>query len=432
MPRLLFVGDIHLGRRPTKLPDELPGLRPADLGPAAAWRATVAHALAERVDAVVLAGDVVESLGDRFEAYGHLQSGVARLTEAGIPVIGVAGNHDVLALPHLAQQVPGFQLLGAGGTWAHADVKGADGATVRLLGWSFPAEKHRRDPLDGFQVPGAEGLAVLGVLHCDLDGPPTSPYAPVRRADLERQSVDAWLLGHVHRPSNLSGARPIGYLGSLSALDPGEPGAHGPWMVQVEGPGRVRATQVPLAPMRYEQRALDVSEVGADGALAPEAALERAVLATLAEVAAECDAEDAQAKLVACRLTLKGRTAHHAELSPGPSTRASRRSPRATAPGGSTWRRSSTRRRRPSTSRPSPGARAPPSSSPGAWWPWRPGATPRPTSCAGPASASRPPPPSPPSPTSTPTPLDDDALRRHLLRAGREALERLLAQKEDR
>ena len=229
-------------------------------------------------------------------------------------------------------------------------------------------------------MPGAEGVAVLGVLHCDLDGPPTSPYAPVRRVDLERQSVDAWLLGHVHRPSDLSGDRPLGYLGSLSALDPGEPGAHGPWRVEVDGPGRVRATQVPLAPMRYEQRALDVSEVGADGALAPEAALERAVLATLAEVAAECDAEDAQAKLVACRLTLKGRTAHHAELSPGPSTRASRRSPRATAPGGSTWRRSSTRRRRPSTSRPSPGDRAPPSSSPGAWSPWRPGATPRPTS----------------------------------------------------
>ena len=133
MPRLLFVGDIHLGRRPTRLPDELAGLRPADLGPAAAWSATVAHALAERVDAVVLAGDVVESLGDRFEAYGHLQGGVARLTEAGIPVIGVAGNHDVLALPHLAQQVPGFQLLGAGGTWAHADV------TRRRRGHGAPA-----------------------------------------------------------------------------------------------------------------------------------------------------------------------------------------------------------------------------------------------------------------------------------------------------
>ena len=164
----------------------------------------------------------------------------------------------------------------------------------------------------GSRCPPVEGVAVLGVLHCDLDGPPTSPYAPVRRVDLERQSVDAWLLGHVHRPSNLSGDRPLGYLGSLSALDPGEPGAHGPWRVEVEGPGRVRATQVPLAPMRYEHRALDVSEVGADGSQAPEAALERAVLATLAEVAEQCDAEDADAKVVACRLTLTGRSAHHA------------------------------------------------------------------------------------------------------------------------
>ncbi len=237
MPRLLFVGDIHLGRRPTKLPDDLAGLRPADLGPAAAWSATVAHALAERVDAVVLAGDVVESLGDRFEAYGHLQGGVERLTNAGIRVIGVAGNHDVRALPHLAEQVPGFQLLGAGGTWAHADVTGADGATVRLLGWPFPAERHRRDPLDGPQVPAAEGVAVLGVLHCDLEGPPTSPYAPVRRVDLERQSVDELAPRARASPERSVGRPALGYLGSLSALDPGEPGAHGPWGVEADGPG---------------------------------------------------------------------------------------------------------------------------------------------------------------------------------------------------
>ena len=112
--RLMCVGDIHLGRRPSRLSDRVDdlGIGIHELTPAAAWQTAVDWALANDIDAVALAGDVVERLEDRFEAYGHLERGVRRLVDAGISVVGVAGNHDVLALPRLADQLPEFKLIG--------------------------------------------------------------------------------------------------------------------------------------------------------------------------------------------------------------------------------------------------------------------------------------------------------------------------------
>ena len=68
---ILFVGDIHLGRRPAGLDVALSsvGLNAHQLSSAAAWRETVKHAVEIGARAVVLAGDVVDSEKDRFEAY---------------------------------------------------------------------------------------------------------------------------------------------------------------------------------------------------------------------------------------------------------------------------------------------------------------------------------------------------------------------------
>jgi predicted phosphodiesterase len=311
--RLLFVGDIHLGRRPSRLPDDLGdfGIEPSEVTPAAAWRASVRLAVESRVDAVVLAGDVVESLDDRFEAYSHLSEGVKALVAKGIPVFGVAGNHDVFALPRLAEQIPEFRLLGARGEWETVEVAIREGGShLHLLGWSFPSERVRENPLATLRSTPGAGIATLGVLHCDLDGG-NSVYAPVPRTAFESAPGDAWLLGHIHRPSDLGGLRPVGYLGSLTALDPGEPGPRGPWLVHVDGPGAVRAEQVPLAPLRYEQEDVPINAIeDGDRADVADAAFE-ALRAAIRRIHDRIGDGSHQPKLVACRLRLVGRCRAH-------------------------------------------------------------------------------------------------------------------------
>ena len=256
--KILAVGDIHLGRTPSRLPEELAG-RAGDLGPTGAWRRTVEAAIDAGVKAVLLAGDVVERENDFFEAGEELKQGVQRLTETGIEVIGVAGNHDVRVLPRLAEHIPEFRLLGAGGRWQSCRI--ADGAdSITLWGWSFPQEQVLKSPLSD-QTFRREAGVNLGLLHCDRDGG-ASPYAPVTRQELQRADIDGWLLGHIHKPDALSVATLNGYLGSLTGLDCSEAGTHGPWLISI-AQGRIeRVEQLPLAPLRWEAVDVDLEGIG--------------------------------------------------------------------------------------------------------------------------------------------------------------------------
>jgi len=255
---VLFVGDIHLGRSPHRL--AAAGLDASKLDPAEAWLRVVRYAIRNDVQAVVLAGDVVDRDKDRFEAWGHLQRGVADLVDAGIRTLGVAGNHDHIALPRLAARIESFKLIGRGATWERVELEGID-----LFGWSFPTRHHSDDPLIS---PGlAEAIAGrrpdalgVGVLHGDLDVR-SSVYAPVRGADLAKQPLAAWFMGHVHQPNDLTTERPIGYLGSLVGLDRGEVGPRGPWLVTPTSASSLTAKQVPLGPVLWNKLEVNLADL---------------------------------------------------------------------------------------------------------------------------------------------------------------------------
>lgn len=299
--KLLCVGDIHLGRQPSRIPpavDEALGI--ANLGPAAAWRRSVDYAVEQGIDAVLLAGDVVEQEDDFYEAYRDLRAGVERLTQAGIRVLGVTGNHDVQVLPRLAESLPAFELLGAGGQWETRELRGHDDQRLRIAGWSFPEARVTTSPLEG-DFPAPTDCPTLGLLHCDRDQS-RSPHAPVRSSDLEAAPVEAWLLGHIHRPDPLAAPRPMGYLGSLSGMDPGEPGRHGPWCLEITPGGDLAIEQIPLAPLYWH-----TLEIAVDG-LQQAADIHRRVTEALGALHAELETWSHGPAAVGCRLRLTGRS----------------------------------------------------------------------------------------------------------------------------
>jgi exonuclease SbcD len=259
--RILFVGDMHLGLLPSSVPDAVidqGGFSARDLGPAAAWERIVDAALAHRVHAVALAGDLVDRDNAMFEAYGPLASGVRRLVEHGIVVAAVAGNHDTEVLPRLAAEIEGFHLLGPGGTWSQVAIPGDQGLNLQLVGWSFPARHHTASPLRN-ELPPLEGIT-LGLLHADLDAF-GSEYAPVRKTELAKTGLQGWFLGHIHRPDEIPADGEPFYLGSVTGLNPNETGLHGPVLVQVSGNGALAARRLPLAPLRWEKLTIDCSEL---------------------------------------------------------------------------------------------------------------------------------------------------------------------------
>lgn len=271
---ILAVGDVHLGTRCSGVPD-LPssrGLDPNDLTPAAALKLATDLAIERDVAAVLFAGDVVESTNARFEAMPPFEDSVRRLREAGIDVIAVAGNHDVEALPRLASLLDGFTLLGAGGNWQSKVVTKNAAPVADVVGWSFGERIVRQSPVAALLSepldPVEASVPRIGLLHADLDAS-GGTYAPVRQVELDDTGYNAWLLGHIHKPSieGLSasaGSRPSGYLGSLAALDPSETGPRGPWLVTLDGQRGLRLEHVPLSPVRWEQ--VDVSVEGLEHA----------------------------------------------------------------------------------------------------------------------------------------------------------------------
>jgi len=299
MTTLLAIGDMHLGRLPASLPEELHSRR-RELGPETAWNRCVTEAINRKVDAVVLAGDLVEQSRDFFVAYGQLKAGLDKLATAGIRTWAVAGNHDVHVLPRLAEELDHLELLGAGGRWETAEIN-----DIELIGWSFPQAEVRDSPLDSFPQTRL-GRVRIGLLHCDRDQR-DSRHAPVSSGALEAAQVSAWLLGHIHQPDDLSGERPIGYLGSVSALRASETGDRGPWLIEASQ-GRVRAAQLVLAPLRYEACTLDLSDLNKPAALG--ARVLECARRTLAGLADRGRIPEA----LGLRIVLTGRSRIHSEL----------------------------------------------------------------------------------------------------------------------
>ena len=306
--RVLCAGDLHIGRRASKLPTRVDAGR---FSAREAWNALVDVAIRERADLVALSGDLVDRANRYFEAVGPLEQGFRRLAEAGVAVCMVAGNHDYDVLPVLigTLRLDSVTLLGAGGRWQRHTLTRHGAPVLHVEGWSFPDEHVRGCPLDDYALPPADDAPVLGLLHADLDQP-ASNYAPVTLAGLRSQRVALWLLGHVHAPSwrAAHGAPGVLYPGSPGALDPGEPGVHGVWLVDIE-PGRPAEPRLlPLSRVCYA-----TLDIALDGVQDVDEARWR-IFGTVREHLRATVEACAALECVSYRVTLRGRTAAHGFL----------------------------------------------------------------------------------------------------------------------
>jgi DNA repair exonuclease SbcCD nuclease subunit/energy-coupling factor transporter ATP-binding protein EcfA2 len=305
--KILCCADLHIGRRATHLPQDFgPGSGAATA--ATGWSDLVAHAIREQVNLVLMAGDVVDWANRFYEAYGPLETGVRKLLAAGIQVWAVAGNHDVEALPKLAEALggSGFRLLGRGGTWERATFEEEGRAVLHVDGWSFPEQVVKAPPLATYRLPSPGGLPSLVLLHADLDQA-DSKYAPLSRRDMSRIEAGFWLLGHIHSPRHelLPGGIPFLYPGSPLALDPGETGEHGPWLLELNGGRFGEPRQQILSRTRYEKLRLHPGE------LADLDRFDTWVLPEITRHARRIVEGHRAAKCLSLRVELTGRTPLH-------------------------------------------------------------------------------------------------------------------------
>lgn len=296
--RILLAGDLHIGRSTTGLSSNASH---DDLRAATAWRRLVEAAISEQVALVCLSGDIVDRENKLWESIGPLEEGIDRLRKYGIRTVAVAGNHDFDVLARLADMMPGdgLKLLGRGGSWERMTIEEDGRNALHIDGWSFPIDNVRQDPLMDYNLDRDTSVPTLGMVHGDLYSA-DSRYAPLSQHRLGVAGPDAWLLGHIHQPALTNMTRGwLLYPGSTQALDFGEPGAHGVWLVDVDGRLGTPRMQ-PLSTVRFDRVEIDLT-----GCTTQEN-VERAIVSRVRTAAS--DAAAPVLKHLALRLDIVGRT----------------------------------------------------------------------------------------------------------------------------
>jgi DNA repair protein SbcD/Mre11 len=127
---------------------------------------------------------------------------------------------------------------------------------------------------------------------------------------LSHRPVAMWLLGHVHAPKLRApaGSAPVLYPGSPQAMDPGESGAHGAWVVEFRPGSSVAPRLVLTSTVRYEAVSVDVTGVADESQL--HSVLHQQVRDHIDRLLADCG----PLRHLSLRVTLVGSTPMHRRL----------------------------------------------------------------------------------------------------------------------
>ncbi len=247
--KILATGDIHLGKRSADIPENTSGIATQHT-----WGRIVDYAIDNNLDAMLLSGDIVDEENKYFEAGKALATGCQKLEKHNIPVCMVAGNHDFDVLPEIIKthNFSNVHLLGANGTWELKTLNTQNG-DIQIAGWSFPATYVPYNPLTKFSLENNNpDIPAIGLLHADFSAL-TSQYAPVQEKDFLNKNMDAWVLGHIHKPALLSdSACKILYPGSPHAMSAKETGKHGPVLLTIHDKNNIQHQWLDFSPVRYE------------------------------------------------------------------------------------------------------------------------------------------------------------------------------------
>ena len=302
MARLRFVhaADLHLDSPFRGIRSEAPGYVAEALRRATfdAYDGIIDLCLRERVDALLVAGDIYDGADRSLRAQLRFVEGLKRLDDAGIRSFICHGNHDPLnGWEARLDLPPGSVRFGPVVTGMPVFPHEPQRATV--YGVSYPQREVRENLAPLFAGPLSSGFNI-GLLHANVGGHPDhDSYAPCSVADLTETGMDYWALGHVHTRQVIQENRPtVVYPGNSQGRHPGERGARGVYLVDVDDHGGVNLDFRAIDVVRWESL-----EVGI-GVLDTEQKLMDAV-----DRAADSCTEAADGRPVVFRLTLTGRGA---------------------------------------------------------------------------------------------------------------------------
>ena len=295
--RFIHASDLHIDS-PLRGLDRYDGAPVERLRSAtrSALERLVDRALTERVDFLLLAGDIYDRDWQDFHTGLFFRGQMVRLERAGIRCFIVQGNHDAQGV--ISRQLTLPSNVTVLSSRAAQTVK-LDELSVAIHGRSFPERGVNEDLVPSYPPP-VPGFFNIGLLHTSLTGRAGhDTYAPTDLPTLVAKGYDYWALGHVHAREVLNERPRIVFCGNLQGRHAKETGAKGCELVTVEA-GRIEAEFIALDVVRWSQ--LSVPLDGVDRLESLNEAFARALEPVLAGTTD---------RLHAVRVTLTGSTLLH-------------------------------------------------------------------------------------------------------------------------
>ena len=262
--RFLHIADVHLDSPFAGRSEAMrTRLRRASL---TALRRCVATAVAEQVDAVLIAGDLFDGAYLSFETERFLLGQLNLLSDEGIQVVYATGNHDPGQGSRAGDlEWPDSVTVVATAAAQTVPITGRAGETVGHVTAAGHATARETADLSRLLRPARDSdLPQVALLHTQVAWSGADrvhgPYAPSSLDSLRAAGFHYWALGHVHTRQELSGDPPIHYCGSLQGRNPGETGARGGLLVDLGDPAAPVVEFREFSPIRWEK--LTVATLG--------------------------------------------------------------------------------------------------------------------------------------------------------------------------
>jgi exonuclease SbcD len=277
MLRLLHTADVHLGARHADLGDRAATQRERQF---AAFVATIDLALAEKVDLVLIAGDLFDSNVQPRRSVERAAAQLARLVEGRIRTVIAPGTHDVYDrasiyraydLPALAGAVGSDLVTVLDPDHPEVHLRSLD-ATVH--GRCFSTKRAPHSPLQGLDVGKDDSAAWhIGVLHAAvaIEGRTDGDDVVITTDEIAATHLDYLALGHWHSTSKgKAGGTTYAYSGAPEPVAVDQDRAGNVLLVALDAPdGRKRVTveERRVGRTTFERLQLDAATVGSQPGL---------------------------------------------------------------------------------------------------------------------------------------------------------------------
>lgn len=246
----MHLSDLHLDTPFSGIGKEMESLQQQLVkAPFEAFERGITVAVNRQVDAVVIAGDVYDSIRQTLYAQYFFIQQLERLNEAHIPVLLIHGNHDFIASDAPQMQLPDNVYQFNTDRVSYFDIETSAGETARFYGFSYTSRWIKERKVTQFPINPRATDYTIGIYHGSREGMESGAgnYAPFAVSEMLDKQYDYWALGHIHQAHRLNDAPIIQYAGNLQGRHRNEVGDKGAFLVTLSKDSQPKSEFIPLS-----------------------------------------------------------------------------------------------------------------------------------------------------------------------------------------